>query len=342
MNMTNPTKQQFLTKIFGVVLLLCVSAGISAQNCADRIEGARVMYDYGELQEMLDTLKTCDDNVNVHRLRAMAYLGLNQLPQARSEAIALLNIDPLFEPSLLNDPKDFIRLIEGITVIPKLSVGLSISAGTNLTLPEVQKVYSVIENDQKTYSGKQGYSLGFSSVYQINTKWGIYGALQASIQNYGIDYSSSNLSLSMDERLTYGVLPLGVRFSPEVSNWFKPYVYAGAYGELLLGSNSSFYYDDNTLNESFSLEQVSMISQRNRLVYGGNVGLGAVKQVGPGLVSLEVNYKHSLRQINNGDARYDYPAVSQGYYHLDDDFLIHVLSFNVGYSIIFNYQVITQ
>jgi len=296
----------------------------------------------------LDTLKHCAEGqesdivLNTHRLRTLSHLGLSEQELARNEAIKLLKLDPIYKPSILNDPTEFVRLINSITVLPKFSFGLSFSAGTNLTTPRVEKVFSAIEHTSRTYEGKGSYIFGISGLYQFNDVLALKMGLLVSSNKYEVDYPSENLKLNLKESLTYGMVPLGLRYSPKLKSSIRPFAQIGLTNSLLVGTNSSYFSDHLWFEETNKLERVSSNDRRNKFIYSLDVGLGAVKALGPGLISVEMNYMRSMRLANKGSARFNNPTLSSSYFHLDDDFYLDNLSFVLGYSVILNYQVLEK
>jgi hypothetical protein len=77
--------------------------------------------------------------MQAYRLLAMAYLVNNDKENAQDAVAKMLNLNPTYRPSKLKDPVELIKLISGITVIPKFTLSLAVSAGTNTSLSMLEK-----------------------------------------------------------------------------------------------------------------------------------------------------------------------------------------------------------
>jgi hypothetical protein len=319
-----------------------------AQNCSDRIEVAKYLYDNGKLYEVIDTLKNChedsDENVrlNTHLLRSMAYLSLDQPDQARVEAVKLLSIDPFYKPSLLHMSKSYVNLIKSIKVVPRFSIGLVVSMGSNITRPNVEKTFSVLQQDKIKYKGLVGYEFGLTGLYNVNSNLAIRSELSYNTRNYSVDYSVDNIELNLEENHTYLSIPISMIFQPKTKGVLKPFAQIGLYGGILLESHSSYSSLDKWFNESNSLNRVSSFERRNKFIGGFELGFGIRKDLKGSSVSFETKYSHSLTLSNDPDARYDSPSLSVDYFHLDDDIYLHKFSFILSYAVVLNYKVLKK
>ena len=112
---------------FICVLLFCQRS--TAQDCDQVLESASNLYKEGNLTEVIQSVQSCtnsDDPVfrlNAHRLQAIAYLGLNERNKARESAVEMLKIDPAYKPSMLDDPAEFVKILNSVRVIPAFSIG---------------------------------------------------------------------------------------------------------------------------------------------------------------------------------------------------------------------------
>ena len=334
-----------------IILLFFLFTGIFlnksslAQDCEQNVEAAKVLYDYGQLEDVIDTLKGCKNSenesvrLNANRLLAKAYLELGQLDLARESAVIILEIDPLYKPSLINDSKEFVKLMESIPVIPKFSLGASVYTGFNRSIPDVKEVFSIAEQSSKSYTGENSFQMGISSNYRINKHFGIYIEALANSKKYGIDYAMGPIENRAEERLVYLQVPIGVHYSILTSNRVIPYIQLGAYAGYLLSSTSNYYSTHLENLEDFELTNVNSIDRRKRWDYGLQSSLGVYTNMWNGTVSLQCNYNYSFQIIAEPDVRYDYESLASDYFYLDDDVKLHSLSLQIGYQRILNYRI---
>jgi hypothetical protein len=137
-----------------VIFQLGFSFGQSTSNCSEILLNANKLYEQGSLSEAIELALPCSqesapvsDRWKAHRLLAMVYLASNNNDLAKKSAEELLELNPTYQPSSLNDPIELIKLLKSILLIPKLSFGLALSMGTNATFPTVTKEYIVAANN---------------------------------------------------------------------------------------------------------------------------------------------------------------------------------------------------
>ena len=330
---------------FPLALLLSFYCAL-AQDCADQLEQARTSYEEGRLVDIPSILESCSQNgsdeirFGAHRILALTYLGLGQEKQARLSAVELLRISPTYKGNVFDDPKEFTDLLKSIAVIPRLTLGISASIGTNLSLPQVQSHYSLLEVDHRNYESGSGIQVGLNASYRFNRRLGVYADMLWLQKSYAIDYGMEALELRMEETSSYVQLPLGVRYGfPLLSRW-QPYVQLGAFGSYLLESRSNHFSTDNRTQESYSVQAVSSTDRRKRWEMGMTAGIGTFYRIGPGQLTAQAGYNHSFTNITDPDTRYSNNEVTYSYLHVDDDLLLHQLYFTLGYNLFLNYKVV--
>ncbi|MFT4522597.1 MAG: opacity protein-like surface antigen [Bacteroidia bacterium] len=327
------------------ILFINVSSSF-AQDCTDVLETAQADYDAGRFEQVISTLSQCQfasetEQWKAHRLRTMTYLVTNESDLAREEAIKMLNIHPTYKPNALTDPSELVRLIGGISIIPKFSLGLAASIGTNSTFPELTRTFSAT-NQVKRYSGQNSFQFGASTAYQFNQNLGVQVDVMALSKSYELDYSFGNWDLRSTEKLTYLSLPIMLRYSPTLKNRFKPYVQVGGYSSLLIGSDNSFYSTFIPENEETSLEHINSEKRRTQHDLGVVGGLGVSYKLGDGHLFIQANYYQSFVNTTNSEERFNYNELQYSYFYLDDDLKLHNLAVGIGYAIYLNYKVINK
>ncbi|MFT5348742.1 MAG: hypothetical protein ACI9M3_001783 [Bacteroidia bacterium] len=342
-------KTIFIRALFLTVMLalFSVSNVVLAQDCAAKLEKSALQYENGQFAEVINALQGCtksedkNEQWKAYRLLALAYLGANEQNSAKAAAVEMLKLNPTYKGSSLHDPSEFIKLLSTITVIPKFSLGLALSLGTNSTFPRIDAVHMVTKQT-KTYEGLNSFQFGVSTAYQINEQFGIDMTVMASSKKYKLDYSFGNWDLNMDEDLTYVNLPVEFKYTPKINFRLKPFVKVGGYAGYLLFSSSNFSANHKPSEENYSIVDLSSIDRRNRLDLGVVGSLGATYQVGAGQLFVQASYFNSMKNAVKGDERYSNKQLLYSYYYIDDDFTLSNLAIGVGYSLFINYKVLND
>ena len=238
-------RHHFLYYILFTTLLGGTSMLATAQDCQRSIDNANNAYKVGKFDQVINNLSEClssdDDRISwqANRLVAMAHLAQKNNDKARPFAIRMMELNPTYKGSVLNDPADLVGLLKTITVIPAFSLGAGVALAMNFTQPNVTNMYSVADND-KVYTGKRSFQFGGSAAYQFNKTMALELGLEASYKAYELDYSFGNWELNADERLTYIRVPLTFKYFLPTENRIRPYVRLGGYAGTLIASENNF------------------------------------------------------------------------------------------------------
>lgn len=233
------------------------------------LESAQTSYEHGNFEEAIATVKSCNSEGSshtkwrVHRILALSYIQLDEYESAKSSAIELLKLNPTYEPDLLKDPSEFVRLINSVLVIPKFTLGIAFSTGLNYTMPSVSSIHTVTDQD-KSYTGVNKFEIGFSGGYQFSRNFGIKTRLEITSKAYELDHSFGNWELSVSERLNYVRVPIELQYLPMVRSALRPYANCGVYGGFLLKSENDFDARFIPDDDAFSLSDVNSSSRRHQ------------------------------------------------------------------------------
>lgn len=319
----------------------------SKKSYAEILFDANKLYEQGQFSSALDLSISCT-NKNVpeserwkaQRLLAMIYIADNKPDMARKSAEEMLELNPTYKPSQLNDPAQLIKLIKSVVVIPKLSLGMALSIGTNSTFPEITKQY-VLADYNKTYTSQNSFQFGVSVGYNFNSKMSVDAGVYSSQNAYLINYEFANWKVAVANKLTYLNVPILLNYTFFPHKNLRLFVQGGAFAGKLLYSVSDFTstYNTEIPNE---LKNLNTISSRNDYQFGLIGGLGARYELGQGNLFAKVNYNHSFTNISKSETRYKYPELSNTFYYADDDVLLRSVSISVGYAFYMNYKVIRK
>ncbi|MCB9245442.1 MAG: PorT family protein [Flavobacteriales bacterium] len=335
-----------MRSLLWILLFLMPSLAIQAQiSCSEKLIQALALYDKGQLDEAIALASSCteaentNDRWQAHRLLCLSYLASNKLSEARNSAEAMLNINPAYRPNALKDPVDLIRLLSTITVIPRFSLGLSVSAGSNLSLLSVPQSY-VLGNYSKNYDQRNGLQIGTSLGFHLAPAWMLSAKIVASTHFFDVQFAPENWEMYIRERLTYVDLPLAARYIVNPTDRVRFFAEAGPYASYLLYANNDMRAESTgNIDHRFELNRVDVRDRRNPWNWGLNTGLGVYYKLASGQASFQTNYFHSLKQINKEGTRYSYGDQMYTYLYVDDDIYLNNLSFSFGYDLFLDYRV---
>lgn len=330
-----------LLLIFGLFQLQVAAQ----QDCAELLSRANGMYEAGQIAEVINLVSSCaqsgseKDRWQAYRLLSLAHLANSQRMEARTAAIGMLEINPSYRSTRLNDPVEFSNLLQSINVIPRFALGLAVSAGTNRSFLQIPASY-VLGDYSKKYSARSGYQLGSSLSYYLSPVWMLSYSALLTTKGYTMDFEPAGWTSRETEQLTYLESPFSVRYILNPNSRLRPFAQAGLFGGYLLGdyvqlrAESAIYE-----NRILELEKADVLNRRNRFNWGFMAGLGAFYKLNEGQICVQLNYFQSMRQINKPEERYSNIDQMYNYFLVDDDMYIHNLSVSVGYDMILNYRV---
>jgi hypothetical protein len=335
-----------MRSFLALIFICLLSNTLKSQDCLSSLYRANKLLDAGRAKECMDLITPCSKKINpisvrwqAYRLMSIAYILLGQTDSAKVVAESMLDINPTYKPNLLRDPKDFINLLNSVVVIPKFTLGLAVSVGTNTTFASVPKSYAVADY-KKTYStSNYSFQLGTNFGIYLNPKLAIEFGVYATGKQYSIDYNFSNWKVYIKERLTYLDVPLTCKYVFSNLGRTRLFIQGGAFAGYLLYSANDFYSNFNSSQQVNKLSNLNSLDRRNKLNYGFTAGLGMFYKVRNGHLSLQANYFGSLRQINQASQRYAYTEQMFTYFYVDDDIILHNLAVSIGYSVNMNYKV---
>ncbi len=324
------------------LIAFCLSFSFKAHSdCGDNLISAKKLYEEGKLDDAINLILPCSQTESAvqwqaYKLLTKAYLAKQDDINARNAAVRMIELHPTYEVNPRYDSKGFINLLKSIDVIPKLSFGLTIMYGPNITLPRVTKLYTPAIYD-KTYSNKGGFQLGLVAGYNINLNHGFGFNMIYNVKNYQVNYDWSGNSYDISESLRYIDFPLMYRYSFSTNKPVRFSILAGPYASVLVNSHNNIIAKNEAV--SSELPHYGSNVRRKKLAYGGLIGLGLNIKSKKGHFSLETRYSRSISNITEESSRYDNSLLMYDFVYLDDDIQLDYLSLSVGYHFYINYKV---
>lgn len=326
------------------LLLMSTLAALAQFDCNNYLDQAQKLYDIGNFNEAAATIKNCStaekDPVKLwqsSRLLAKSFIGLGDMTAAKIATEDMLERNPLYKTSLIEDSREFVNLINKVNVVPRFSLSLSTAAGINVSYPQVINSYG-ITNDKKTYSNGKAKQFGLFAGYSFSDKVSMQTGVLYAENNYALKYSVQNLNFKYEETLTYLQVPLFIRYQLKPKGNFKVFVQAG----LITGFLTKAKYDiekTSTSLESTNLKSIEVTNNRTKTIFGTLFGAGASYKLREGHVFGEINYQYSFTNINKPNTRLDNENLVYNYFFIDDDLQLNNLTFSLGYTFYLNYFV---
>jgi len=318
----------------------------SQESFGEILFKANKEYESGNFSEALQLATSCSlekaemsDQWKAHRLITMIYLANGQPDLARASAEQMLELNPTYKINYLKDPAELIQLLKSIRIIPKFSLGLAVSLGTNTTFPQITKGY-VLSDYTKKYNAENAFQFGLSFGYTLSEHVSIDMSCLATRKSYSIDYALTNWNVNVEEKLTYIDIPLTLKYLIYPRNRWHLTVQAGIYGGYLLFGENNFSATFTQTGRNYKLSNINSGQRRNSLNYGLVGGIGGTYKIGEGDLFFQINYYKSFSNITKSSTRYTYNELIYNYFYEDDDIILNNLAVTLGYAFYLNYKIL--
>ncbi|MBI3234069.1 MAG: TonB-dependent receptor [Bacteroidetes bacterium] len=179
---------RFALGITGLIVFCCISSyNLSAQDCGSfSLNEAKKQYEIGNFEDVTEQLKKClltfsdIEKVQAYRLLAMTAIATDQKKNALDAIVALLTLNPTFEPNIF-DPPQFIALVSElkdnfstvkITSVSKKSEDVMLTPATVTVMSgdEIKRRgYMDLEamlHDLSGFDISRANGLAYSNIYQ--------------------------------------------------------------------------------------------------------------------------------------------------------------------------------
>jgi hypothetical protein len=338
---TEPLKRE--TIIF--ILAVLTSLPAWGQGCLDNLYKASKFLDEGNADACLALIYPCshedDQSIvwQVNRLKSIAWLIKSNPDSARYAAEAMLEINPMYKPDKVRDPKEFINLLGTIYVIPKWEFGISIDVFTSRCYPQVTQGF-VLADYLKTYENGSGSHYGASLGYYMNPRLIFNSGVQYAKKEFSIKYNFSNLRDSVTHRFYYLESPFtAIYMLSGMQKRWRFFMQGGLYAAYLLRSENDFGSKETNPDREYNLQHLSSTARMHRFSGGLVAGTGLFYRTGPGKIIINASFYYSMFNAVKPAKRYNYGDLMYTYFYIDDDILLHNLTLNIGYSRYLNYRV---
>lgn len=342
-----------------IALFLAGFRTVAQDECELTLNRATDEFNAGHLYVIPSILSGClQKNQNKEwRQRAFlllseTYLLLEDPFNAENSYLEVLRADPEFVTDEKRDPIDLVYLSSKFTTTPIFT--LFAKAGANVSF-----IHTIL--DRQATDGHQQNLLRPGGQAAVGVEWNYNDHFSAMLEGTYV-FSSYKQRISgiygrdradVYDRQSWARVPLSIKYS-DVEGKYRPYIYAGASLDLLLGDRVTITYSDRNYNPTADREEnidrespvLKFKPKRNLLNRSWHIGAGVKYKVDLDYVFVDLRYSFGL--TNLVDARnsiYEYddssPRTSEGFQsgaeaalrwgYVDDLFRMDHLYLSVGY-----------
>ena len=353
-------------KLLVITLFLIPTVCKSQKVCSEALSEAENMYDMGRLYEISELLHDCIENgftreekVRAYKLLSIVNLYLDQFAEADQTYLALLKLNPEYQPNPLIDPAELIYLHDQFNTTPKWSLILG-SLGMNLTQVKVINSYSLdglgdlgfvdfgepganVRTNDKNYSLSAGLSLGAGIEYNFTDRLSAGSGVWVNSRRFKVrenllKHSSQpqdqySVSYSFNEDQYAAEIPLYLKFGfPEMK--FKPYIIGGIAFSYLWNAQANNLRLERSQDETLipvTGPGVSVIDNRRAFNYALLFGAGIRYKIDKNYLALELRMNAAFKNMVKANARYSNPEMLYPYMYVDDDMRLNVAALSLSY-----------
>lgn len=339
-----PTAGRILFLLIVVLSLPGTLPVYSQQDCAQKLQEAKDLYDQGLIEDIPGLLLPCIEEgfsrtqkIEAYKLLILAYLFDNSQVEAEANMVDFLKKYPEYE-ILPDDPAEFVYLFESYRTSSVYSVG--VSAGFNMADPRIIQPFSVLDVTGTAFENNMnaGFQLGFGLTRYLSRRAILNAELLFSRHQYDFvdhfNYFSNGVevinTVSYTEKTYKADIPLSVTYEV-VSAKLHYYVRGGFSASILTGARGQASRTYSRESSPISGEPMSIIEYRKKLLYSVVTGAGIMYKVPRGMITLDFRANFGINNIVNSKERYNNPVLTSRFNYLDDDFSLNVFTISAGY-----------
>lgn len=356
---------RFYRIIFFLAALISTFAKAQTLDCEQTLALATEEFNAGHFYNVPSVLNDClpkfnrDQRQRANLLLTQTYLLLDDPISTQRSFLEVLSANPEFVPDEQLHVIDIVYLSKRFTATPKFS--WFVGAGSNVSPVSLIRELHVAKHQEKSYSLRPGYSLGFGGEYSYDDNLKVRVETNFLQTSYAMDAAGFNYldrSRFLD-RQTWVNVPLYVCYSDNKGT-YRPYGYAGYSLSRLLSDRASIALErveekrvigegDGSVDIQFEsvLAPSPDFDFKNRrmpfnhsIIFGG----GLKYKIGLDFVFVEARYSIGLKNFiketsSLGNPEYDGASVqwvesffpTSGYVHRDSHIRLNNLALTFGF-----------
>jgi len=329
-----------------LILVILVSqvttAALSAQDCALKLQEARIMFDRGRIELVPGLILSClktgefsrEDELTAYKLLIQSFILDEKHSLAEETMVEFLRKNPEYKPSAA-DFSGFVYLLGKFQVKPKFMI--SARAGLN---------YSFLAGRSELSLSSLPPDISYS-----REPFNFYAGTEASLPvtgnlslAAGISYSSSSFVYN-ENMMNFGTVtyregqsrlevPLSVVCQVARYRGVLAFARLGAGYALNLNTDAKASYTPSDINNRFNRtgENVNRNGSRINADIFIHGGLGGMVKIPNGYVTVELR---ALSGLRNQVVKSDPDNLEYYYFYTDDNFRLNIAGINFGYTYIF-------
>ncbi len=339
------------------LLLTALSASSlshAQQECAQRYDDAKALFDAGDRKACIATITTVLADCHKDRdlscrllfLKSLAEAGEDSLERMRSDLEHLFRTDrhyviKAYDPLMKGKPgeADLYGAWEQLHGDLRKDLG-QWRAGAHLSLvfplPRSTTDRKVFEDDVPLeLAAKAGWEMA------AEMEWDVVPNLAVRLTaGYAmIGYEASNNAITYKEAITQAPFS----FAMKKMFWLKrspfvPFASLGAATGWILSDQADIVRDEGSDTRYLKALSVDRLSERRQRQYWGEGSLGVARKTGSAVFSLEVVYNRSFTPITTDDAPYTNTELMSDFYYVDNEIFLDRLTIRVSAQYILAYH----
>lgn len=333
--------------LFGAILFFHIS---QAQDCSEKLELAKRMYEQGKLTQVEPILKDClfgligDKQTEAYKLVIMANLYLDELEKADKAMNTLIKVNPEYVPSEEKDVAEFIQLYQSYRRNPVFAIGLVGGLNRTTVAPYNYSTVNSTNSEKGEYTPTISYQIGIGVDYYLSSSVNIKTGIFYSQRKYA--YSATLLGLTQvtsNEADNFLEFPLAISYELGKAKIgfvkLKPFVMLGGSVSYLVGATTELrrtFLDAAYQNVENKPADVTGPAEdiknlRTELSYNVFAGIGVKYKVKNGYLMASGQYNVGMQDLLKPDSRYSNDNLLYKYGYVDSDFKTEHISINLGY-----------
>ena len=338
--------------VIPLVLMAIFSIAQEDSDCSKTLKKAQLTYDAGEIEKVEVMLKKCleedgftlAEKTEAEKLIILSKLFEDDIPSAEIMMIDLLKINPDFKPKS-NDHQELKDLYSRFRTDPLLI--LDYTVGLNFTDATISRYYTLNYESPyfKNYYTKIGANVGVVANYLITKNIRANLGINYKNQNFGIyeffGYDGSGFEVddyqAIDAQININLLGFQLGATKEFGRRkVVPFIGTGIFIDAYL--SSSHLIERSYQNNEASIANVTgpkvsslaLVKGNNSSIYSD---IGLRYKIGlRGKLIFSIKTAVGINNQTYQNNRYNNPELVYKYYFIPDDYLLHNMSINIGYS----------
>jgi hypothetical protein len=275
------------------------------------------------------------ERLDAARLLALCYLFNKNVEKSDGYVQDMIEIEPAYQKYPQIDPQSLKAIIDKYSAERALNVGFT--AGVSNNQLRVIKNYTTYNAPSTNYS-KPGLTAGIEVEYKLGKLSSLRATPSLNLYSYSreLDNVAGSKKVYLENMTTFG-LPLVYRKYFSLKNWNLHTELGVQYNYLV--SSFADMQSTNLIDGSTIQSSTKTLPYRNRNLYGGTIGIGISKNLGAGIIGINMSLVSFIPNIAIPEARYDNVDFILAAQYIDPDFSLNSVAINFSYKLPLTYRI---